>query len=53
MYFILRLMCEILSRKAVKRFLWGLKHDNYAAVSFAASVTLYYLRNYIFTSFCT
>ena len=46
MYIILRLICEILSRIAVKiSFLWGRKHGVYAASSFAASITPWYLHN--------
>ena len=46
MYIILRLICEILSRPAVKiSFLWGLKHIVYSAASFSASVTSSFLRN--------
>ena len=40
MYIILRLICEILSKIAVKiNFLWGRKHGVYEAASFAASNT--------------
>ena len=46
MHIISRLICEILSRIAVKiSFLWGRKHCVYAAVSFAAIVASSYLRN--------
>ena len=48
MYIILILVCENLSRIAVKvllSFLWGPKHSEYAAVAFSASVTSWYLRN--------
>ena len=46
MYIIWRLICEILSRIAViMSFLWGPKDCVYAAVSFATSVTSWYLRN--------
>ena len=46
MYIILRLVCENLSRKAVKiSFLWGTKHGVYAAVSFSANVTSWCSRN--------
>ena len=46
MRIILRLICEILSRIAVKiSFLWGHKHCVYAAASFAATDTSWYLRN--------
>ena len=41
MYIILRLVCENVSRKAIKiSFLGGLKHDVYAAASYLANVTL-------------
>ena len=46
MHIILRLICESLRRIAVKiSFLWCRKHCVYAAVSFAAVVTLWYLSN--------
>ena len=46
MAIILRLICENLSRIAVKiSFLQGREHCVYAEVSFAASVTSWYLRN--------
>ena len=54
MYIILRWICEILSRIAVKiSFLWGCKHGVYAIASFTASVTSWYLPNGLqnFTSF--
>ena len=45
MYIILRLICEILSKIAVKiSFLRGRKHGVHAAASFAQPVTLLYLR---------
>ena len=51
--YILRLVCENFRRTAVKiSFLWGPKHDIYAAVPFSANVTSWYSRNdmQIFTS---
>ena len=46
MYIIFRLVCETLSRIAVKiSFLWGHKHGVYAAVSFSANVTSWCSRN--------
>ena len=46
MHITLRWICESLSRIAVKiSFLWCRKHCVYAAVSFAAIVTLWHLRN--------
>ena len=46
MYVILRLICENLSRIAVKiSFLWGREYDVYATASFAESATSWYLRN--------
>ena len=46
MAIILRLICENLSSVAVKiSFLWGCEHCVYAEVSFAASVSLRYLRD--------
>ena len=46
MVIILRLICENLSRIAVKiSFLWGREHGLYAEASFAASVSSQYLRN--------
>ena len=46
MHITLRLICESLSRIAVKlSFLWCFKHCVYAAVSFAAIVRSWYLRN--------
>ena len=46
MAIILRLICENLSRKAVKiSFLWGCENSAYAEASFAAIVTSRYLRN--------
>ena len=46
MYIILRLICEILSSIGVKKnILCARYHGVYAATSFAASVTLWYLRN--------
>ena len=46
MHIILRLICESLSRIAVKiSYLWCRKHCVYAAVSFATIVTSWYLRN--------
>ena len=45
MYNILKLICEILSRKATKiRVLWDRKHGVYAA-SLAPNVTSWYARN--------
>ena len=54
MYIILRLICEILSKIAVKiSFLRGHKQGVYAQASLTASVTSWYLRNGLqnFTSF--
>ena len=46
MYINLRLICENLSRIAVKLiFLWGCEHGVYATASFAANVTSWFLRN--------
>ena len=46
MAIILRLICENLSSIAVKiSFLWGCEHCVYAEASFAASVSLRYLRD--------
>ena len=46
MYITLGFICESLSRIAVKIiFYWYCKHVVYAAVSFAAIVTSWYLRN--------
>ena len=46
MYIILRLVCENLSRIAVKiSFLWGPKYGVYAAAYFSFNVTSRYLRD--------